>query len=93
MRLEIKGDDARMRIVLSRRNLLALLHKLDMPGSARTIEGHYIYVDGILLPADGAFLVSSEDDEEHYAGRVPAGIMHQETEMFIAGGGDMPETT
>ena len=57
-------------VVLSRRNVLALLHKLDMPGSARMIVGN-----GIALRV--------EDDSEHYKDRVPAGKMHPETEAFI----------
>lgn len=58
-------------IVLSRRNLLSLLHKLDMPGSAR-----------MLVAPDEAFCVFVEDDDVHYNGRVP-GKMHPETEAFI----------
>lgn len=53
------------RIILSRRNLLTLLYKLEREDSARTIE------------KDGWY-VSSEPDEEHYAGRPegPPGPMH-----------------
>lgn len=74
MRVEQDGT-----IVLSRRNLLALLHKLDMPGSQRTIIGR---ADGV------AVIVRSEDDEVHYAhpsrvGEAP-GEMHPATESFIA---------
>lgn len=61
------------RIILSRRNLLALLQKLDMPGSYRTI---------IAPESEGEFVVSAETDEEHYQGRTP-GVMHPLTEEFI----------
>lgn len=57
-------------VVLSKRNLLALLHKLMMEGSSRTI----------IKP--GGVVVMSEDDETHYAGRRP-GVMHPETECFV----------
>ena len=59
-------------IVLSRRNLLALLHKLDKPGSART-----------LVAPGGAFAITVEEDAEHYKGRVEPGIMTDDTEEFI----------
>lgn len=57
-------------IVLSKRNLLALLHKLDVPTSART------------LISDG-FAVQCESDEEHYANREVPGKMSTDTEEFI----------
>ena len=61
-----------MRIVLSRRNLLTLLHKLEKPGSART-----------LVKPDGT-IVSVETDEEHYGNRPYApGPATDDTEMFI----------
>ena len=59
------------RIVLSRRNLLSLLHKLDMPGSVCT-----------LIAPGGAFVVHAEEDDKHYMGR-QVGKMHPETEDFI----------
>ena len=58
-------------IILSRRNILSLLHKLDMPGSSRTL----------IAPAC-AFAIRVEEDEAHYAGRQP-GPMHPDTEEFI----------
>jgi len=61
------------RIVLSRRNLLSLLHKLEMKDSARTIIK---YTD-----SDEPLLVSSMDDNEYYD-RAP-GQMHPETEAFV----------
>lgn len=67
------------RVVLSRRNLLSLLSKLDgsPADSACTIE------------YDGVF-VSAEEDEVHYshpgrpAGLLP-GVMHPDTEAALAG--------
>lgn len=74
------------KVTLSRRNLLTLLHKLDMPGSARRIENNVVYVDGELN--DEIMLVlCCEDDEEHYADpdRLggPAGRMHPESEAYV----------
>lgn len=71
-------------IVLSRRNILALLHKLDMKDSERTIakavedttelENH--------LARWGTIVVKCEDDDEHCSGK-EFGRMHPETEAFI----------
>ena len=59
-------------IILSRRNLLALLHKLEMEGSARTI-------------IHTGWKVVVEEDGVHYIGRPePPGPMHPSTEEFIA---------
>ena len=60
-------------VTLSRRNLLALLHKLDWEDSERTIAKSQ---DGILVT-----LVVEEDDEHYGDGEF--GIMHPETERFI----------
>lgn len=66
-------------VVLSRRNLLAFLHKLDMPGSARTIQSNDA-PEGFMLR------VRCEDDDEHYGRRpFPPGPMHPDTEEFIRG--------
>ena len=61
-------------VILSRRNLLSLLHKLDMPGSQRTLIG-----------PGRCVVVMAEDDDEHYKDRgvVGPGKMHPETEEFI----------
>ncbi len=71
MRLEHTPGGALV-VTLSRKNLLAGLHKLEMPGSART-----------LVSGDGRLVLSFEADDEHYAAR-PAGRMHRDTEAFIA---------
>ena len=55
-------------VTLSRRNLLTLLAKLEIPGSSRTI-----------IKPDGTYVIA-EPDELHYQGRVPPGPMTPETE-------------
>jgi hypothetical protein len=96
-RLEIVNGEPERRVIvtLSRRNLLALLQKLDMDGSFRQIENNDCYEDGQRTPWDpGEELLSelaktklvlrSEDDAEHYASRPAApGPMHPATETFI----------
>ena len=58
-------------VTLSKRNLLALLHKLEMEGSAWTLV-----TEGLI--------VRCESDETHYADRdVPPGQMHPQTEAFL----------
>lgn len=75
--MKLESDGRTTTITLSRRNLLAGLHKLDMPGSARTI---WRRMD------DGSLLVFRvEDDAEHYDRPEPPGAMHPETETFIRG--------
>ena len=62
-------------IKLSQRNLLTLLHKLQMPGSRRII----------IKPqeeSDSMVLIQAITDEEAYKYREP-GEMHPETEAFI----------
>jgi hypothetical protein len=76
MRTQVFDD--KIIITLSRRNLLALLQKVDLPPgqSACTImqeseEGHIVSV-------------TAEPDEVHYQGRTP-GRMRGDAETFIAG--------
>lgn len=83
MRLEVQNG-AVATVALSRRNLLSLLHKLDMEGSARTLVTNDVSDDrglaGILM-----LRVVAEDDDEHYGGRDhPPGEMHPQTEAFLA---------
>jgi hypothetical protein len=70
-------------VTLSRRNLLSLLHKLEMRGSRRTIANNDAYVDGVA--AAGLLLVlQAEDDESHYGARIaPPGPVHPATQRFI----------
>lgn len=74
--MNVKVDDiyGTIRVTLSRRNLQALLLKLDEPESARTLvrtteEGHLLVVTG-------------ESDEDHYAER-EAGRMHPREEARL----------
>lgn len=73
MRCESSGNV--VRVVLSRRNLQALLAKLDgsPEDSARTI-----YKDTDI----GVVFVTAEEDVEHYRGVRP-GVMHPDTESRI----------
>lgn len=74
MKLEFSiGPDGNQRatVTLSRRNLLAGLHKLDMPNSARTI-----------ISGDDRLILKFEDNDEHYGDRRP-GVMYPDTEEFI----------
>jgi hypothetical protein len=88
-RLEIHTDKAQTHVVvtLSRRNLLTLLHKLDMPGSFRTITNSDCTVEGEFDPSV-LLVLRCEDDVEHYAKRSePPGVMHPASESFIRGNG------
>lgn len=70
-------------VVLSCRNLLALLSKLELPGSARTLVHRDCYRDG--LPVNDVILILRvEDDDAHYVARPPPGPMHPFSEAFIA---------
>jgi len=64
-----------LEITLSRRNLLSMLHKLEMTGSGRAI----------IKPAGDTdeVMIHVATDEEVYADRLP-GPMHPETEKFVA---------
>jgi hypothetical protein len=100
-RLHIMNMDGerRVEVVLSRRNLLALLHKLDMPGSRRQIENNDCWQDGVQTPwypgeeaasvlPRTTLVLRCEDDAEHYGRRaVGPGVMHTETERFVQANG------
>lgn len=94
----------RVEVMLSRRNLLALLHKLDMPGSGRQIENNDCWEDGLQTPwypgeetgnglTPTTLVLRCEDDGEHY-GKRPAGpgVMHPQTESFIRSAGGWSKT-
>ena len=84
-RLEIftAQEGAHAIVTLSRRNLLTLLHKLDMPGSMRMLANRDSYIDGNAVTSL-LLLLRAEDDPEHYATRVsPPGPVHPVTEAFI----------
>lgn len=63
------------RVVLSERNLKALLAKLSIPDSACTI---YKTIGSLTV------YVSAESDEQHYVDRLP-GEMHPLTETLLKG--------
>lgn len=78
LRIDEQADGAVAVVTLSRRNLLALLHKLEMPGSARTLTTGYDCPEGWSL------IVRSESDSEHYGARSePPGALHPESEIFV----------
>ena len=71
-------------VALSRRNLLALLAKLDTEGSECTLHKREEP-----LGEQWALVVIAEEDGEHYDGRAePPGPMHQVTEAFIRRSGN-----
>ena len=95
-------DERRVEVTLSRRNLLTLLHKLDMPGSMRQIENNDCWEDGQQTPwypherrtasaIHTTLVLRCENDDEHYDRR-PAGpgLMHPATERFVQEGGGAP---
>jgi len=98
------GDRERqIAVTLSRRNLLALLHKLDTPGSARTLMNGDCWEDGTHTPWPGKpgesalpqtlLVLHCEDDLEHYAARPePPGKMHAATETFVRENGGWSPT-
>ena len=72
MELEILPGGS-IKVVLSRRNLLTLLAKLDEPDSHRTLYK---------LVNSGYFIVQAENDAEHYGTRKP-GPMSPLTEATL----------
>ncbi|MBA3842073.1 MAG: hypothetical protein H0X39_05550 [Actinobacteria bacterium] len=94
--------ERRVEVVLSRRNLLTLLHKLDMPHSQRQIENNDCWEDGeqtpwypgesnATSPPRTILVLRCEHDGEHYAGRAGGpGIMHPESERFVQENGGVP---
>lgn len=70
-------------IILSKRNLLALLTKLEREESKKTIMTNNFY-DGEGNEIDGMVVVTAEKDDVHYEGREP-GPMHPETEKDMQG--------
>jgi hypothetical protein len=70
-------------VTLSKRNLLALLQRVDDPFALRLLTGGYVYRDRELT--DGiTLIVGCQPDAEHYADREPPGRMKPSTEAFIA---------
>jgi hypothetical protein len=85
MRLELLGEPGCevVLVTLSRRNLLALLAKLEQSASFRSLISGYVYRDGRLAD-DVRLAVRAESDELHYhPDREPPGPMLQATEAAI----------
>jgi hypothetical protein len=74
-------------VTLSRRNLLALLHKLERPAPFRNLESGDCWINGKQAAYPQVQLeLRCEEDAEHYARRdLPPGPMNPDTEAFIAG--------
>lgn len=70
-------------VTLSKRNLLALLCKVDNPLSMQILTSGCVYRDGALVD-DTKLIVCCEPDASHYAGRESPGQMQLATEFFIA---------
>lgn len=68
-------------IVLSKRNLLTLLQKVDDDSSRKTL----IAVGGGENGVGDLLVVKCEPDEVHYAERPSAGEVHPNAETFIQG--------
>jgi hypothetical protein len=77
MRLYHHTNHISVEVVLSRRNVLALLDKLGQPESTRTIGSED-------CPEDMELVVRIEDDEDHYSGRgQPPGQLEPRTADFL----------
>lgn len=83
MKLEIASSA--VIVTLSKRNLLALLQKVDDPYSGRMLRSGNVFRGGARAD-DIQLTVSCEPDDRHYANRPPPGPMHPRTEAFIATG-------
>ena len=89
MRLELDGGT--VTVILSRRDLLALLGMLDDPGSAATLRSGNGYQDG-QPTGEPLLVVYAEPDERHYSERSePLGPMMPRTEATIAAAQPTPD--
>jgi hypothetical protein len=88
-RLDITAapDHLLVSVTLSRRNLLTLLHKLELPRPLRNLENGDCWINGEQAPYPQVQLdLRGEEDAEHYGRRgFPPGPMSPDTEAFIAG--------
>ena len=73
--MKLKVENNLITVKLSKRNLLALLHKVDSPDSAKTL---FKQTDD-----DYRLILIAEPDSLHYQDNEPAGKMHPSTEEFI----------
>jgi hypothetical protein len=74
-RVKYRHDEHPPVLELSRRNLQALLDKLDDPLSSRTL-----ITPGV--PGEPFMLVMSVEDDQHYANRAPGEIYMPSTEEY-----------
>ena len=78
-----EGHMETVELVLSKRNLLTLLHKVDDPDSANIVYNRDTYVNGVQnLDVPIILAIRAEPDEIHYKDR-PAGQMDPDAEEFI----------
>jgi hypothetical protein len=83
VRFEVGETGETFVLVLSERNLLALLAKLRNPQSLRTLTSDNGYRGGVPID-DMTVVVHAEPDELHYAGRIePPGAMDESIEQFL----------
>lgn len=94
--MEIFNTGRVVRVELTRRNLLALLTKLDQPGSARTLVKD---ANPKLAPDVTRLVIVAVEDDAHYSNRL-AGDLHPATLALMpsvargvsGGGADAPGT-
>lgn len=77
--MKLEQTASRVIVTLSKRNLLALLVKVDDKDSAKTI-----FTDEYLLATGKRLVVKAEPDAKHYDRPYPPGRMHPKAEQFIA---------
>lgn len=83
MEAHVETKKRQISVILSERNLRALLSKVHDPDSARTITTYNVYEDWT-WPKDLLLVVSVESDAQHYAGRTDGpGPMSNKTENAI----------
>ena len=82
MRLDLFSGKNGLVVTLSRRNLLALLAKLDEPESYRAITSTNSYLDFVEIEGI-PFVVHAESDADHYGQRRLPGPMTPTTEDGI----------
>lgn len=75
MKVKVLEGGAGVVVILSKRNLLSLLHKVDLPmtDTHRTL---------VKETDEGVVVVQSEPDADHYGTTIP-GRMVESTEAFI----------
>jgi hypothetical protein len=82
MRAFVTTASPQVLIALARRDLLALLDKLDRPDSVRTLVSREFLVDEELTQ-EGLLVVVAEEDEEHQADRPPRAAASDTDDVFL----------